>query len=81
MNQSTLNIIKNMNNSFQTKYLNLCKGRNFLPNHDIVKNKFKLEIVADRMKINEWHMITKALEQDNSLQSIEITSRKAVQCG
>lgn len=81
MNQSTLNIIKNMNNSFHTKYLSLCKGRNFLPNHEIVKNKFKLEIVADRMKINEWQMITKALEQDNSLQSIEIISRKAVQCG
>lgn len=70
-----------MNNSFHTKYLSLCKGRNFLPNHDISKNKFKLEIVADRLKIYEWQMITKALEQDNSLQSIEITSRRAVQCG
>ncbi|KAJ6634423.1 Protein Cep78 like, partial [Pseudolycoriella hygida] len=30
--------------------------------------------------INEWQMIIKAFEQDNSLQIIDITSRKAVQC-
>lgn len=81
MSQSTLSIINSINNSFHTKYLNLCKGRNFLPNHEIIKNKFKLEIVADRLKIYEWQMITKALEQDTSLQSIEIISRKPVQCG
>lgn len=81
MSQSALTTIKNINNSFQTKYLALCKARNYLPNHDIIKNKFKIEIVADRMKIYEWQMIIKALEQDNSLQSIEITSRRAVQCG
>lgn len=81
MSQSTITVIKSMNNSFHTKYLNLCKEKNFLPNHEIIKNKLKLEIVADRLKIYEWQMITKALEQDNSLQNIEIISRRAVQCG
>lgn len=75
-----MTVIKNINNSFHTKYLTLCKKKNFLPNHDIIKSKFKLEIVADRLKMHEWHMITKALERDNSLQSINIISRKAVQC-
>lgn len=81
MSQSTLTMIKSINNSFHTKYLNLCKAKNFLPNHEIMRNKFKLEIVADRLKMHEWQMITKSLEQDNSLQSIEIISRRAVQCG
>lgn len=81
MSQSTLATIKNISNSFPTKYLTLCKGKNVLPNHDITKNKLKLEIVADRLKICEWQMISKALEHDNTLQSIEIVSRRAVQCG
>lgn len=81
MSQSTLTVIKNLNNSFHTKYLTLCKGKNVLPNHEIIKNKLKLEIVADRMKIYEWQIVTKALDQDNSLQCIEIVSRRPVQCG
>lgn len=81
MSQSSLTVIKNINNSFPTKYLALCKAKNVLPNHEIVKNKLKLEIVADRLKIYEWQMLTKALEYDNSLQGIEIVSRRAVQCG
>ncbi|XP_037046842.1 protein Cep78 homolog [Bradysia coprophila] len=80
MSQSTLNVIKNLNNSFHNKYLTLCKRKNVLPNHEIIKNKLKLEVVAERMKIYEWQIVTKALEQDNSLQSIEIVSRRPVQC-
>lgn len=83
MSQITLNERCDSSNksSFYLTYIALCKERNVPAILELIKNKCKLDFVADRIKAEQWLMIFKSLDRDDSLEVIAIKSRKSMSYG
>lgn len=63
------------NIGFYANYQDMCKKRNVQPLFDI-KEKCILDFFTDRVKLDDWPSIIKALTSDESLHYIAIRSRK-----
>ncbi|KAJ6638323.1 Protein Cep78 like [Pseudolycoriella hygida] len=62
--------------SFFLSYKTLCKEKGVPAMLELIRNKRKLDFVADRIKVDHWEMICKSIEYDNLLESLAIRSRK-----
>lgn len=83
MDQATFNehCDSSKQSSFYVTYTTLCREKNVPAILELIKNKYKLDFVADRIKSDQWEMICKSLDQDNTLELLAIRSRKSTPLG
>lgn len=67
--------------SFYATYTSLCKDKNVPAILELIKSKSKLDFVADRIRVDQWEMICKSLDQDSTLECLAIRSRKSTGLG
>lgn len=72
-------VAKKRARTFHRKYLESCKKRNAIPVAEIKeKSKNVLDFVADRIKLDDWPSIMKALiADDGALRCLAIRLRKS----
>lgn len=75
----TSSVAKRRSRCFHRKYLETCKKRNAAPVPEIKeKEKNVLDFIADRVKLDDWPSIMKALiGDDGALRGLGIRLRKA----
>lgn len=64
--------------AFHDKYLDLCRQRNAQPLRAVYKGRLHntLDICADRMRLDEWTDVLRALPLDQCLGGVSIRLRK-----
>lgn len=71
--------ISQKRDGFHGKYLKICKLKNIQPVAEVKakhNNISSLDFHADRIKVNDWILICKALESDRTLKYVAIRLRK-----
>lgn len=83
-NSSEIFSTEQRRNGFHAKYLEICKSKNLQPLPELKikqRNIHVLDFHADRVKVNDWVAITKALRTDKTLKFLAVRLRKNIDQG